>query len=149
MGGTLTIESQPNQGSCIICSIPVEHPPPCKLLVIEDNPLVQYMLSMQLEETHCVHDMADSAKAALALLHTNTYQLVISDLGLPNMDAISLAKQIKKQHPTLPIIALSAHINKNIAQDCLSAGMHSCYQKPLRMAQLEEILTIIPAGEPT
>jgi CheY-like chemotaxis protein/anti-sigma regulatory factor (Ser/Thr protein kinase) len=145
MGGQLEVNSVLGQGSCFTCSIPIDQPQH-KLLIIEDNPIAQLALKMLLKNADCAYDMAACGQDALTLLEGNSYQLVISDLGLPDMEGISLAKQIKQQCPTLPIVALSAHINDKISQQCLAAGMQACYQKPLRMAQLDSILATYLVG---
>jgi two-component system CheB/CheR fusion protein len=83
-------------------------------------------------------DVAQSARQALELLATNTYDLLISDLGMPEMDGYQFISQVRRQPLTqgLPAIAMSGFGRRVDARKALNAGFNAHVPKP---ASVEEI----------
>jgi CheY-like chemotaxis protein len=80
-----------------------------KVLVIEDNSTNRLILEKQLEYWNLLPTSASSAKAALDILATDHhFDLVLTDMQMPGMNGIELARIIKKKRPALPIILLSS-----------------------------------------
>ena len=69
---------------------------------------------------------------------SKSYSLVLMDCNMPEMDGIEATRQIRERGNTVPIVALTAHVDSRILQDCLEAGMNDCLSKPFRGAALEE-----------
>lgn len=123
MGGTISAESTPDKGTSFrfyinadISTQDLRIHVPCtmagqegkRVLVVDDNGTNRRILQVQLEQWRLVSVLAASAKEALTLLEQNHFDLVISDMQMPEMDGVELAEFIKQRQPALPIILLSS-----------------------------------------
>jgi CheY-like chemotaxis protein len=78
------------------------------ILVVDDNLANRSILAAQLTQWKFVPVVAESGWQALELLASNKIDLVISDMNMPEMDGIALAKSIRKAHPGMRIILISS-----------------------------------------
>jgi signal transduction histidine kinase/ligand-binding sensor domain-containing protein/DNA-binding response OmpR family regulator len=124
MGGTIKAESQPNIGTTISFTIKTQASKQSmrtyvncnitgqegkKILVVDDNSTNLAILNSQLEQWKLAPTLAMSGEQALSLLNEDhDFDLVLSDMHMPEMDGVQLAETIKKQYPGLPIILLSS-----------------------------------------
>jgi two-component system, OmpR family, aerobic respiration control sensor histidine kinase ArcB len=120
-----------------------------KILLVEDDKLSAKIAASILTELNCVIDIAPDAKSALRLVQEKDYQLILMDIGLPDMDGIALTHRIRLQQwqrtDTTPIIGLTAHIDDENRQLCLDAGMNTVILKPLKKETVVELLkTFVP-----
>ncbi|MCH9636770.1 MAG: response regulator [Gammaproteobacteria bacterium] len=120
-----------------------------KILLVEDDKLAAKIVESILTELNCVIDIAPNAKTALRLVQEKDYQLILMDIGLPDMDGIALTHRIRLQQwqrtDTTPIIGLTAHIDVENRQRCLDAGMNTVMLKPFRKEMAVELLkTFVP-----
>ncbi|TSD66248.1 response regulator [Inquilinus sp. KBS0705] len=85
-----------------------------QILVIDDNNTNRDILEEQLKQWSFVPVMAASGAEALAILNENkSIDLVITDMNMPEMDGVTLTKQIKTSKPSLPVILLTSMGNEN------------------------------------
>jgi len=83
------------------------------VLVVDDNPTNRNILEAQLKQWKLVPVMAESGAEALKiLLLKQPVDLVITDMNMPEMDGVQLAKNIRQTHPDLPLILLSSMGNE-------------------------------------
>jgi signal transduction histidine kinase/ligand-binding sensor domain-containing protein/DNA-binding response OmpR family regulator len=83
------------------------------ILVIDDNETNRNILENQLGQWDFVPVMAGSGQEALTILASNRQvDLIISDMNMPEMDGVQLARKIRKKHPDLPLILLSSMGNE-------------------------------------
>lgn len=124
MGGDINVESQPGTGTTFsfnIITAPSDQPqrkyvhynnPEIDgkhILIVDDNQTNRRILNTQLEQWKLVPVLAASGKEALALLNAGShFDLVISDMHMPEMDGVSLTQLIKQKHPRLPVVLLSS-----------------------------------------
>jgi signal transduction histidine kinase/CheY-like chemotaxis protein len=129
MGGCITVESHEGKGTTFTFTIQigtgqlplrtyVHHnmagSEGKKILVIDDNATNRNILKNQLEQWKLVPTLATSGEQALAILaQGETFDLILTDMQMPEMDGIDLAKAIRKQNETLPIILLSSIGDEN------------------------------------
>ncbi|MSE47772.1 response regulator, partial [Escherichia coli] len=66
---------------------------------------------------------------------------LITDLNMPVMDGIELARQVRKSNTTLVIWGLTATAQEHERERCLSAGMNACLFKPITLSQLSHLLS--------
>ncbi|MDP9079208.1 MAG: response regulator [Bacteroidota bacterium] len=83
-----------------------------KILVVDDNATNRTIMEEQLKQWEFIPLVAQSGAIALAILATEHIDLVITDLNMPEMDGIVLAKKLKEIYPDLPIILLSSVDNQ-------------------------------------
>jgi signal transduction histidine kinase/DNA-binding response OmpR family regulator len=79
-----------------------------RVLVVDDNETNRFILRKQLDIWNFESALAESGEEGLQLLSQDAFDLVISDMQMPEMDGIELATKIKEQFPKLPIILLSS-----------------------------------------
>jgi CheY-like chemotaxis protein len=78
------------------------------ILIVDDNKTNRRILQLQLEQWKLYPTMAASAHEALQLLDKQIFELVLTDMQMPDMDGVQLAKLIKEKKPKLPIVLLSS-----------------------------------------
>lgn len=118
------------------------------ILIVEDNTLVLYALKAFLENLNYQVTTATTAKIAINFLQTQTFTLMLIDLGLPDMSGIELTKyhrsweQETKKKP-LPIFSLTAYITEQIKQACHQVGMDGVLEKPFAEQHMQLIENFI------
>lgn len=113
------------------------------LLVVEDDDIVRMLIVDVLEELEYVVLEAEDGKAALAFLNEPAHQidLMMTDVGLPDINGRDLALQARDVRPELPILFASGYAD-NVD---VPAGMHSI-GKPFSIDQLrDKVKAILPA----
>ena len=113
-----------------------------KILLVEDNPLIQIIHKKMLEELGCEVIIADRAEQAMTMLR-DPFNLIFVDIGLPEIDGFELIKVIREQQNTqnkLPIVALTGYSENEDKQRCLDAGANEVVIKPVSQAALKQIL---------
>ena len=91
-------------------------PDKVKILLVEDDRNFGSVLKSYLEINDFSVDLVDDGKHALQTFHSGNYQLCVLDIMLPNVDGITIAKNIKELNPTIPFIFLTA---KTLKEDIL------------------------------
>jgi two-component system KDP operon response regulator KdpE len=108
---------------------------PLKVLVVDDEPPIRRLLRMGLGTQGYQTIDAPNAKAALKLLG-ETPDLVILDLGLPDMQGLELLRQIRMQREDLPIVVLSSRGDEAAKVEALDLGADDYVTKPFGMDEL-------------
>ena len=108
-----------------------------KILIVEDDVLLQGGLSQALSSQGYAVDCASSAAEADALLHSAQYSLIVLDLGLPDCDGGDLLRQWRRAGVDLPVLILTARDAPSDRVDGLDAGADDYLIKPLALAELQ------------
>ncbi len=116
--------------------------PAAKVLIVEDNMLAARMAGQLLRKNNCDVDIAETGMHAIEMIQKNPYNLVLMDIGLPDIDGITVARRLNQLNISkeMPIIALTGHIMDDKKQDCLNAGMQDLIIKPLSDNALQIIM---------
>jgi two-component system, OmpR family, KDP operon response regulator KdpE len=115
---------------------------PLKVLVIDDEPPIRKLLRMGLETQGYQTIDASNATAALELM-SDKPDLVILDLGLPDMQGLELLRQIRERREDLPVVVLSSRGDEVAKVAALDQGADDYVTKPFGM---EELLARIRAA---
>ena len=115
-----------------------------RILVAEDNPANQAVLKMQLNALGIEAYIAKSGTEALSQWKTDNYDLILTDLNMPDMDGLELARSIRAAELEtgmhLPIIAITAvHYPEDLIV-CLQAGIDDTLSKPIELDKLRQML---------
>jgi PAS domain S-box-containing protein len=124
-----------------------------RVLVVEDNPFNQRVAVMKLERKGHTVKVAARGSDALAALDREWFDLMLSDIQMPDMDGFELVKEVRRREPAagrrLPVIAMTAHAMKGDRERCLAAGMDGYVAKPIHENELwAEIARVLPEPEP-
>ena len=122
----------------------------CRVLVVEDNAVNRRLAQRILEKRGFQVTLAVDVKQALLAAETDTFDLILMDIQMPEMDGFEATAAIRKREQLAqkhtPIIALTAHAMKEDRERCLSAGMEAYVTKPIRPDELfrtiHELLTV-------
>lgn len=122
MGGSIQLESAEKKGTTVKFSIyskagmqilrtqihsEINELEGKKILIADDNATVCDLLSKQLESQKMVTTSTSNGKEALEILTQVSFDLIITDLTMPEMNGIELAESIRKKYPATPVILLN------------------------------------------
>ncbi|MEZ4525638.1 MAG: response regulator [Desulfobacterales bacterium] len=120
--------------------------PSLRVLLVEDNPVSQFVGQKILEHLRCSVDTASDGLQAMEMFSRAGYDIVFMDCQMPKMDGYTAAQEIRKYESQIspphrtPIIALTAHALEEDQMQCLAAGMDDFITKPFLPEQLESAL---------
>ncbi len=110
-----------------------------KILYVEDEKEIRDLLQDVLQEEFVRFDTASNAKEGLDLFFTNSYDCVITDIEMPNMDGLTLAQKIK-EYKDIPILLLTAYSEKERLFKAIDIGVSKYLIKPFTPEKLLEAL---------
>ena len=117
---------------------------PLRVLVVDDEPAILRFLRASLESQGYIVSTAADARTALEMVRKKAVDLVVLDLGLPDMDGLDVVRQIRDDGETLPIIILSSRDNKSAKVTAFDLGVDDYVTKPFG---IDELLARIRAAQ--
>jgi len=103
-----------------------------RVLVVEDIALNQLLMKTLLDDFGFERDIASNGKIAIEKLETNTYDIILMDLQMPEMNGFEATEYIRKQMQSqIPIIALTADVTTVDLAKCKAVGMNDYIAKPV------------------
>ncbi len=161
MGGAISAESRPGQGSTFrvrlslrnadrkkadvhteVVAVP-EPRPGLRVLLAEDNLVNQKVAVRMLERIGCEVDVAANGREAIEMLHWRSYDLVLMDCQMPELDGFEATREIRRSEEGLrriPIVALTANALHDDRDRCLAVGMDDYICKPVERKTLQGLL---------
>jgi len=122
---------------------------PARILVVDDDADMLRLLSMRLTAAGYQVSAVPSAEAALSQLSVQRPQLVLSDVRLPGRDGLALFDEVRKRHPSLPVILLTAHGTIPDAVEATARGVFTYLTKPYDARELlDKIAQALAMGAP-
>ncbi|MEA5619365.1 response regulator [Cronbergia sp. UHCC 0137] len=113
-----------------------------KILIAEDNRINQKVVTLTLKKLGYIADIANNGIEALAMLEKESYEVILMDMQMPEMDGITATKIIRQSDQPQPwIIALTANSLEEDRQICLDVGMNDFVTKPIAIAELNRVLS--------
>jgi signal transduction histidine kinase/ActR/RegA family two-component response regulator len=160
MGGEVGVHSTPGQGSIfwftialsasqsttandnalqyeqtteVLCDMVAQRHRGTRILLAEDHPINQEVLSLFLERTGLELDIAANGAQAVEMALQNDYALILMDMQMPEMDGLQATREIRRHArlKSVPIVALTANAYDEDAIRCISAGMNAHLGKPV------------------
>lgn len=116
------------------------------ILLVEDHEDSRVVLSNLL--IHCGHEVASAGNMqdALRLLEDLRFDVLVSDIGLPDGNGLDLVIEAKKRQPWKKTVALTAHDRSSEKERGLRAGFDEYLTKPFDFHQLRSLLADVPEG---
>ncbi len=119
------------------------------VLVVEDNIVNQHLVKHTLSGFLTTVTIAENGQKAIELIKTNSYDFVLMDIFLPDINGYETASIIRNElNLEMPIIAMTASILTEEKNKCLAAGMNGCLCKPFTVYELNKVLQTIPSLVP-
>ena len=114
------------------------------ILVVEDSRVNQLFAEEMLKDLGCKVDIAENGKIAVSKIENDTYDAVLMDCMMPEMDGYEATDIIRQKEETqekrMPIIAMTANALDGDRQKCMDAGMDDYVSKPVKAKILEDVL---------
>lgn len=117
---------------------------PLRILVAEDNVVNQKLITNMLKKFGYLCDIVANGNEVIESLTRNSYDIILMDVQMPELDGIEATKKILQKYPKSSsrphIIAMTAHARGAEGQVCLDAGMEGYLGKPIDMKELKQVL---------
>lgn len=156
MGGSIAVDSKPNQGTCFTLTLPfnvtarpqntaddliveplAEADHAIRILVADDSRVNQRVLELMLARMNLQAELVGDGEAAIQRITTGNIELVFMDLEMPRLDGLDASRRLRALgYNNLYIIALTAYSYGSHRVDCEAAGMNDFLAKPLRQRDL-------------
>ena len=107
-----------------------------RILVVEDEKRIADFLSRGIESAGYAVDMAGTGSTALDLVHATEYDLIILDLGLPDMDGLQVLQKVRNRKTSPPVLILSARDAVDDRVKGLEVGADDYLVKPFSTEEL-------------
>lgn len=165
MGGALTVDSRPGAGTRFTASLPLAEAPsgwrvafddepaaapalpahagngvPLRVLVAEDHPASRLLLRDQLDALHYDATIVTNGVEAMRAFFAHAYDVVLTDLGMPELDGFALANFLREQGAAAPVIAMTAYATEEDRRRCAQVGVAEVVLKPLSIEALGAVL---------
>jgi len=115
-----------------------------RVLIAEDNKHNQVYVKRLLEKMHVEHTVVGDGRAAIDALDRESYDLVLMDIQMPEMDGLEAIRAIRKSHGKndrhVPILVLTANALTETRELCLTAGADDYMTKPVTAERLERMV---------
>ncbi|WP_107310775.1 hybrid sensor histidine kinase/response regulator [Burkholderia metallica] len=169
MQGALTVDSREGEGTTFTAALPLpaapagwrhEYPeqdagpqaplpisgpdtddgPPIRVLVAEDHPASRALLRDQLDALGHDATIVGNGMEAMRAFFGRPFDVVLTDLGMPELDGYALANFLREQGARVPVIAMTAHATEDDYRRCEQVGVVEVVLKPLSIAVLDDVL---------
>ncbi|UST67741.1 transporter substrate-binding domain-containing protein [Pseudomonas moraviensis] len=170
MDGQLQLNSQPELGTQVCVSLPLQirpattHPAksepaikpattPLHVLVVDDHPANRLLMCQQLEFLGHRFSIAEDGRSGLELWQAEHFDLVIADCNMPVMNGYELTRAIRQfelqnRRPPCTVLGFTANAQPEEVQRCKLAGMNDCLFKPLSLTLLGQWIDGITPASP-
>ena len=118
------------------------------ILIVEDHELTRFGLKTTFEGVDYIENIyeAESAETALDIFNNNPIDIIIMDLGLPNMNGIEATKKIRSSNKDVKIIILTSHNDENEVLNSLQAGANAYCSKEINPQRLVSVVQSVADG---
>ena len=162
MGGTITVESAEGIGSIFQLNLPfhesdiatkaptnkqaprqgniLEQQIDAKVLIAEDTPELQMLERRILESMGATVTTANNGRVAVNLANATTFDLILMDMQMPEMDGIEATKALRAMGNPVPVVALTANVMQKHRDAFNEAGCDGFLEKPINKQELAQLL---------
>jgi len=141
----ISVESSQTQGVSAHEATALHEYKSARILLAEDNSVNQYVVLCMLEALGCKADVVESGLEVLVAVKKTTYDLILMDCQMPEMDGYAATHEIRKLEQAnhtkrATIIAMTANAVMGDREKCVEAGMDDYISKPFDMTRFEQML---------
>lgn len=137
------IQLRPSLTSAAPTKAPLAQSLPLRILLAEDNGVNQKLALLFLDKLGYRADVAANGLEVLEALHRQSYNVVLMDVQMPEMDGLEASRRICQEwslEHRPRIIAMTANAMQGDREECLDAGMDDYISKPIKLESLEQAL---------
>lgn len=116
-----------------------------QLLLIDDDPNMRRLIKLMFKNTEIHLEAVSSARIALKKLEDKSYDLIISDLQMPEMDGIAFLKELKARKHKERVIIMSAFGLQKMSDMAVAAGASLVLEKPIQKEKLFKAIQQVKA----
>ena len=118
------------------------------ILIVEDHELTRFGLKTTFSDVEFIKGIfeADSAEKAYEIVKNNKIDVIIMDLGLPEIDGITAIQEIKSIRPDIKFVVLTSHNDKKDVLNSLKAGAQAYCSKEIKLPRLIEVVNSVLEG---
>ena len=120
-----------------------------RILLAEDNPVNQKLALRLLERMGYRADVAENGLAAISAVEGSTYDVILMDVQMPELDGLEATCRIRRRWPggTPRIVAMTANAMDGDREGRAAAGMDDYISKPIAPEALQATLMAAPSGD--
>ena len=108
-----------------------------KVLIVDDEPNIRHILGAILRKDGYAVQSADNGEAALKLLEEEAFDLIITDLVMPQMGGIDLLHEIQQRRPGTAVVIMTAYGTIKTAVEAMKIGARDYITKPFEMDEVK------------
>jgi CheY-like chemotaxis protein len=127
------------------------HVSPARVLVVDDSEVMRVLVERMLRIDSYIVAHAANGEAALRLLGAETYDVVLTDIFMPDMDGIELLRELRVSAPDIPIVVLTGadrDFDRSILNAARILGAAAVLLKPVAPAQLRATIRAVLRDRP-
>ena len=157
-GGSIQVESAPGEGTTFIVTLPVAEAylqavegeigerevPPKRILIVDDERVVRQVITDMLSELGHESITAESGLEGLGTFRKERFDLVLTDLGMPGMNGLQLARLMRSIDDQTPIVLLTGWGDTIDEEEAKRHGIWKVISKPVRMDELRDLIASLP-----
>ena len=119
-----------------------------RILVVDDNPAVRHYLRALLEQHSAwqVCEEARTGREALQRVEKNPPDMILLDFQMPDLNGLDVARQITKLFPDIPILMVTIHLSKQLAEEARRVGIRGACAKSDVGSIVKAVDTLLHAG---
>jgi CheY-like chemotaxis protein len=117
------------------------------ILVVDDSVLIRNKMSSILHNLGFTTAQAVNGQDGLEKVETGTFDCIFTDLLMPVMDGLDFLQEVKRRWPAMPVIVVSADIQKPTRDRCLELGAADVLPKPPKPEDVRELLSTLLQSE--
>jgi DNA-binding NtrC family response regulator len=112
-----------------------------RVLVLDDEPIVCKRLQPALEKLGFAVDTFTQSVEAMHQVQQSTYDIVITDLKMKEIDGMRFLEEVKKQHPQTEVIVITGFATMETAKQSFQKGVFDFIAKPFKLSEIQDVVT--------
>jgi two-component system, NtrC family, response regulator PilR len=111
-----------------------------RILLVDDDEGVLFVLKASLQRMRCEVVTAQDGRAAYQLLQASAFDLLITDIRLPELDGIILTDLVRSLTPRLPVVWVTAYGCRGLREDATRLRVFRCLEKPVEVEEFRRVV---------
>jgi DNA-binding NtrC family response regulator len=116
------------------------NPEKLRIMVLDDEPIVCKRLKPALEKLGYEVDAFTQSPEAMHQIQRTTYNIIITDLKMKEIDGMQVLSEAKKRHPGTEVIVITGFATMETAKQSLQMGVFDFIAKPFKLSEIQEVV---------